>query len=918
MRQLALVMTPLPFPLSSLVGRESDIRTIATLLEQGARLVTLTGLGGVGKTRLAIATAQRLVADGLACAYCDVAGAEGVPDLALALAEALGVELPPEEAAATWMTTLAAMLQARRSPPLLLVIDNFERLVAAPGAVAGLRQCLEHAPWLSALVTSRIGLPPSVGMTFAVDPIAAAGPGSPAVRLLVERAAQVGAFVAWHVGEPALVCLAQRLEGLPLALELVAARAHLAAPDELLHLVEERLPAGGSNDMTRLRDAVVAWSWGVLSREQREALRRVEVIEGTFDFELAATLVGGTRDEAMQVLDALVRVSLITVEQVARTARYRMLDTVREFVRAAVPGGRDQAHDDMAEALLARCPPEDEMTLVTRSDPTFVLSERDRFMAVVRHGLAPDASLRSVTLALRAATWLLLALRRTGFGSAIAERVETLLERPDCGQVPLPIRQAASMLSITLRVSDPLTGEVDVLLDRLDRWTSTAQRERPRLMALLLRGLVAQYRWNFQEVHRIGEVLAAHPLLATELGLQQASIQLLINGRRALGRGDFTTDDALAAHVFARLLSVGDFFNALLLQSNRAFHAVHLGRPDVALALTDDVERVAKALGYAPLEALARRGRGRAELDLGRRREALASFDAWLSHLPGTREAVGGLLERCATALEAGRYEEVRRDLDAVGGTLSTRYELGYHAALEHALAALTGDVPIATRCVVTDTIEDTAFQLLMALGSPTYANAALLAAARAHAPFSFRVRQAQRLFDAAHALVAGSRDVIGVDFEAHAFRLGVHWVHLAMKPLLATLFESLARAHLEGEPYVERARLVALGWPDSKEPREHLERRLETALSSLRKLGLDAIAARRPAGGSDGAGGGYALDPSLAVLRVQMSAWTIVESAPAPPGRGRPLAASSKRSDEEVARTRGPRGRDSGDKRDI
>lgn len=881
------MFSPLPFPLGSLVGREFDLDRIDALLADGARLITVTGLGGVGKTRLAIAAGHRVAARGLATAYCDAGAVDGVTEFALALAQALALELGTGPRSQRVMSALASALAARPAAPTVIVIDNFEELVRLPdeSAVLGLCHCLERTPWLSALVTSRIALSRAVGVTVAVLPIDTCGPASPAVRLLTERAAQVAALPAWRVEDPTLERLAARLEGLPLALELAAARAHLVAPRELLTLLDERLAAGHDSDMERMRDAVVAWSWGVLTAEQREALRRLEVVEGSFDLELATALIEGTRGEVLAKLEALARVSLVMVEPSTRTARYRLLEAVREFVRERAPHGRREALDSLSEALLARLPDDVEVTLVTRFDPGIVLAERERFLAIVRRGLRPEADLRALTLALRASSWLLLALRRSGFGPALGERVDALLEHPDIERVPLPIRLSAAMLTVTMRISDARTGEVDALLARIDRWAATASDERPRIRALALRGQVAHYRWDFHEVYRIGQQLVSHPLWVTEPTLCQGATQFYVNGRRALGLSDFASDDALAAQVAARLVAAGEVTNALNLQCNRAFHAVHMGHPALALALCRELESAAVALAYSRLLPMAQRERARAELDMGLRSSAIATFDGVVAMLPGTREAIEAQLERAATALEAGRHDEVRRDLAAVEPLLATSFEVAYHTAIARALAVLAGEPFPVADARVTGTIEDTAFRLLAGLAeSDASAIAALRELARTHAPSSFRVRQALRLFEAAQGLIADDPNVLAVDFEAQSFRLGAHWVRLDKRPLLSTLLEALALSRAAGEPGVGRSRLLALCWPDTRIAREHLVHRLETAVSALRKLGLHAIVACATSVTGDA---GYSLDPTLTALRVNMSAWVHAEP-PVARGRGR------------------------------
>jgi predicted ATPase/DNA-binding CsgD family transcriptional regulator len=329
-----------PTAATPLIGREDESRTVVTMLGRpDVRLVTLTGPGGVGKTRLA----QQVAAD-------------------VAAASAGGVWFVPLAAArdpAAVVTTVAQILGLRdmggrsiedrlidflRAQQCLLVLDNFEQILDAAPVMADL---IGACSQLKVLVTSRFVLHLSGEYDFPVQPLAVptnAGAGSvselasfESVRLFVARAqAAKPTFSLTASNAPIIAAICARLDGLPLAIELAAARITVLPPSAILSRLEVRLPllTGGPRDLPArlrtMRDAI-AWSYDLLTDEERTVFRHLAVFRGGFSLDAAEALCPSTIPSAFEVVASLVDKSLLRQEEREDEPRYRMLETVREF-----------------------------------------------------------------------------------------------------------------------------------------------------------------------------------------------------------------------------------------------------------------------------------------------------------------------------------------------------------------------------------------------------------------------------------------------------------------------------------------------------------------------------------------------------------------------------------------------------------
>ncbi len=338
----------LPVPTTPLIGREHDIDRIAALLRV-ERLVTLCGTGGVGKTRLAIAVATTVRAG-----YID-----GVRMVELAPLLDAGAVLPAiadaveaaREPGRTVSEDVAARLQGRH---LLLVLDNVEHLLDAAPDVAAL---VEAAPDLTVLATSRAPLRVRGEVEVDVEPLSLQPPAetvpSPAARLLLDRARRVSpGWGSDPADAPAVAATCERLAGLPLALELAAARARLLDPGTLLERLDTALLAGPRDLPPRQQTmrATLDWSHGLLDEGGRWLLRLMGVFVGgatLADLESVADRAGGCPVPVVESLASLAEHSLVVSDA---TGRLSLLEPVAQYARGLLAESGDLARATRAHA----------------------------------------------------------------------------------------------------------------------------------------------------------------------------------------------------------------------------------------------------------------------------------------------------------------------------------------------------------------------------------------------------------------------------------------------------------------------------------------------------------------------------------------------------------------------------------------
>ena len=312
----------IPVPLTTLVGRSRELEGIGETLRR-TRLVTLTGPGGVGKTRLALELARRQIArrtDGVWLV--DLALGPATPDVAAETARVLDVRGPGETAPADSLRRYLA------NRDVLLVLDNCEHVVDACAELAG--GLLGSCGGVRIMATSRESLGVAGETVWRLEPLEA----EDAQRLFVERARQrQPRFAPGERTDATIAALCARLDRLPLAIELAAARVSVMSPEEVLASLETRLgPLGGERRLApphhRTVRAAVEWSQQLLDPGERAAFRSLAVFAGGFDADAATAVAPGL---SLDVLARLVDKSLVAVVETPRgRTRYRLLEMVRE------------------------------------------------------------------------------------------------------------------------------------------------------------------------------------------------------------------------------------------------------------------------------------------------------------------------------------------------------------------------------------------------------------------------------------------------------------------------------------------------------------------------------------------------------------------------------------------------------------
>src|SRR6266702_2507527 len=646
----SLPQSSLPAPLTPLVGREQEIAAVCALLwRPEVRLVTLTGTGGVGKTRLALGVAAAVNAD-FADGICFVALAPLIdPGLVLStIAQALGVQ---EQGSRPLLEGLQDHLREKQ---LLLLLDNFEQVVSAAPVVAEL---LVAAPRLRVLVTSRTSLHLSGEHEFVVPPLALPDLRNlpppdrllqyGAIRLFVARAqAAHSAFVMTGENATAIAAICQQVDGLPLAIELAAGRSKLFAPQALLSRLRNRLKllVGGAQDLPLRQQTLrgtIAWSYDLLGQDEKTLFRRLAVFVGGCTLEAAEAVCTAQGDLLIDVLEAvaaLVDKSLLRQEtQADGQPRLLMLETIREYaLERLAASGEAEAVQRQHAIFFLRFSEEAEPQI--RGAEHFLWRtqlevEHDNLRAALRWTLESQEAEMGMRLAFSlVAFWRASNQDREG--------------RNWCEQV----------------LAQP----------------GTSARTAARAMALLAAGAMTMFQ---------GDPVAARPLLEESAALfragnmQRLAMPLNTLGRVALRQGDDTGARAYCEEALAVARATGDelFIAEALAQLGTV--ALHVGDSGQATALYQQSLTLIWTRGYRECIAEALAGLAATASLLGQPERAARLFGA----VEALREVSGIRLSPLPRADYDRAVEGIRAHLDEA--TFAQAWEKWRAMPLEQSIA---------------------------------------------------------------------------------------------------------------------------------------------------------------------------------------------------------------------------------------
>lgn len=700
LRTLEATPNNLPTQLTSFVGREREVAEAVRLLA-GSRLLTLTGPGGTGKTRLGLQLAAEVAADYPDGAFfvplAPIDDPELVPRAVLTALGVLDTGLrPPAE-------RLADHLRERR---LLLLLDNFEQVVAAAPLVADL---LRAAPGLRVVVTSRAVLHLSGEQEFPVPPLGLPDPAElpqaaalsqyEAVALFIERAVAVKPdFQVTNANAPAVAELCARLDGLPLAIELAAARVKLLPPQAMLARLGSRLDllASGSRDLPARQQTLrgaIAWSHDLLDEPSRRLFARFAIFVDGATLEWAERVCGDAGgDEAgagssgtasLDVLDglsALVDQSLVRQDEADGEPRFWMLATIREFALERLVGSGEA--DAVAERHAAACLDLGEAAAPELTGPRqkVWLDRLDQENGNLRAALGwvADHDRAETGLRLGAALWRFWQMR--GLLAEGAERLERLLALPHAADHPAA-RAAALQAAGGLAY---WRGEMPKAAEYYEQCLQLRRElgDRPAIANAL-------YDVSFPYVVGAWDIPRAVPLIEESLALYRELGDRAAVGRAlwALGNARYFSQDleaaaGILAEALTTLRGTEDVFSLAWALHTLGLVEHRLGRPEVAEGYwREALQRFAGVRDVSGVTLVL------ADFaDLARARDDIA-------RMVRLRAASAGLASRSGMDLATIVDRMEQRGADAVDEpTLARAAEEGRAMNLEDAVAyALTG-----------------------------------------------------------------------------------------------------------------------------------------------------------------------------------------------------------------------------------
>jgi predicted ATPase/DNA-binding CsgD family transcriptional regulator len=647
----------LPAQVSSFIGREAELAAVRRLVG-GSRLVTLTGAGGAGKTRLGLQAAAGLAGGaGDGVWFADLAALQDPDLVAVTVADVLGVRLDPGRPV---LDTVAGAVGGRS---LLVMLDNCEHVIGACAKLADglLRGC----PNLALLATSREPLGIGGEYVYRVPSMAVPADGddaeairaSEAVRLLADRAAAQGVPLA--ADEETVVVagrICRRLDGIPLAIELAAARLRVLPAGELEARLDERfaLLTGGSRaglPRQQTLRAMVDWSWELLSGAERAVLAALSVFAGGFGL-AAAEAVAADPDvppgEVAGLLGALVDKSLVQFDDTGTgPGRYRLLETVRQYAAGrqdaagpAAVGAARIAHRDYYLALAEAAAPQ-----LMAADQVEWLSRLDVELGNLRAAIAVSLTQPDSVPGLRLAAALREYWGARGYAAEGADVLRALLDAPTAQEATLPRARALAAAAYLLEQTGGYAIAGDYCQEALAIAAATG------------------------DDHLVADLLTAHAAVLLHQGQADAALPLI---ERGLGLGRRLQEP----HLTGRLLVVRSF--ALNVGGNLVGAARDITESLRLFRLAGDRRGIATMLGNL----------GAIELSMG-------DLDAATRHLAESLDTARALNARddiVYGTFKLGLAEYLSGSPDAAEALFAESFELARRAQMRAATAyALTG-----------------------------------------------------------------------------------------------------------------------------------------------------------------------------------------------------------------------------------
>jgi predicted ATPase/DNA-binding XRE family transcriptional regulator len=688
----------LPLASTGLLGRDVDVQTLRQWLDgRSARLITLVGPGGVGKTRLALEIARRFAEEGASrVVFVELAAVRDSAFVALAIAEALGL---------SDVTTADLPRRVRAAcerQPAFVVLDNCEQVLDAGPLIADL---LVTAPSLQLLATSRAPFRVRGERLYMVGPLALRVDGpltapadlveNPAVRLFVERARDVQPdFQLTPANGRTVAEICRRLDALPLALELAAPWIKVLTTDGLLARLERDVllpPTVAPRDLPERQQGIgttVAWSYQLLRPDEQRAFRRFGLLPGRFPLEAAAAVLAGAQgpsgdDHALRAAAALIEKSLLHQEQdsVRKRPLYRMLETVRAY--AALELVATGEHDDALEGLTRYCSAEAsraEGELVGPAQLEWLDRVRDdldnyryTLMWLIEHGRYTEACDIAWHLQF---FWLIRG--RSAEGLQWYGRV---LDSPGLSS------GAECRALLGTAVMTYTQGDIERSRQSLTRALTIAQDGGETALVVQGENLLGHLENTSGNVTRarelFGRCVTGFAALSAPWGIGNALIGMAVI---ALAGNDVKSAERLLDEATSVLRAAGPWFLNLPLYI-RAIVAVRRGSADDAIQLAHESltcsrqlrDRFAFVYALTPLAAAA----------------ALKGDYPWVARILGARDAV---TERTGSTVATAWVQDLRQQAEqrARESLGATRWARAYAAGRRASIDSLVADIEIA------------------------------------------------------------------------------------------------------------------------------------------------------------------------------------------------------------------------------